>query len=117
MADVSAIAGGGSHRGIMAVLFATYLDAAYNVMSATNSSPQTTELFASDRADTLWKYVKLGDYQVIGAGLIGAWIAGPELWVWPLLGAGAAMVAMHLMYRHALQAGMKGGTDNEPVGV
>src|SRR5215472_9100872 len=90
--------------GMAAVLFAVYLDAGYNIMSATNSSPQTTELFASDRADTLWKYVKLGHYQILGASVLGAVLAG-KFWIWPLIGGGAAIGVMHAMYSHALKAG------------
>jgi len=55
------MAGGGG--GTKAVLFGVAADLVYNVFSATNSSPQTTELFAADRAATLWKYVKLGGVQ------------------------------------------------------
>lgn len=88
-----------------AVLFAVYLDAGYNIMSATNSSPQTTELFASDRADTLWKYVVMGDVQIVGASALGAFLAGPKMWWWPLAGGAAAVVIMHGMYAHALKSG------------
>lgn len=87
-------------------LFGIYADLSYNVYSATNSSPQTTELFASDRAVTLWKYVRLGGYQVAGLTAIGTALAAPfGIWWAPPLGAGAAALLMYLMYRHALQAG------------
>jgi hypothetical protein len=89
-------------------LFGIYAAVGYDVMSATNSSPQTTELFAGDRAETLWKYVKLGDVQVCGLALFGALVAQqeePGSWVWPVLGATATMLAMHAMYAHALAAG------------
>jgi hypothetical protein len=92
--------------GVAAVLFLAAADAAYNAYSATNSSPQTTELFAGERANTLWKYVKLGHVQV--AGIIGfaAYIASKQgLAVWPLLGGGAVALAMHGMYAHALASG------------
>jgi hypothetical protein len=93
--------------GMAAVLFAVYLDAGYNIMSATNSSPQTTELFAGDRADTLWKYVKMGDLQIAGASILGAFLAPAGLRFFPLLGGGLAIGVMHLMYRHALSSGME----------
>jgi hypothetical protein len=99
-----AAAEGALGGGLAAVLFAVYLDAGYNIMSATNSSPQTTELFAADRADTLWKYVKLGHLQIAGASVLGAVLAGRH-WLWPLLGGAGAIAVMHAMYAHALNAG------------
>lgn len=89
-------------------LLGIYAAVGYDVMSATNSSPQTTELFAGDRADTLWKYVKLGDAQVAGISLFGALVAqkeAPGSWVWPVAGAMLTMLAMHMMYAHALESG------------
>jgi hypothetical protein len=102
---------------IAAVLFAVYLDAGYNIMSATNSSPQTTELFASDRADTLWKYVIMGDVQIAGASVLGAVLAGKTMWWWPLAGGAAAVVVMHGMYAHALKSGggKRGGDKTEAL--
>jgi hypothetical protein len=88
--------------GSNAVQFGIYAALAYDVMSATNSSPQTTELFANDRADTLMKYVKLGDAQALAFGLFGSWI--DKSW-WPLAGALTGMLIMHGMYAHALSAG------------
>lgn len=92
-----------------ATLFGVYADLAYNAFSATNSSPQTTELFAKDRSDTLWKYVKLGHIQVFGlAGLAAGLLVlsgQRRLAVWPLAGAGVVSAAMHGMYWHALKAG------------
>ena len=103
MPDFNAL---GGNAGVAAVLFLAAADAAYNAYSATNSSPQTTELFAGDRSATLWKYVKLGHVQV--AGLIGfaAFVANKQgLAMWPILGGSAVAIAMHGMYWHALQSG------------
>lgn len=86
-----------------ALAFGVYADLAFNLYSAMNSSPQTTELFADDRADTLWKYVKIADGAAIGFGLLGVWLGGGS-W-WPLAGALVVVVMMHLMYRHALKCG------------
>jgi len=94
------------NAGVAAVLFLAAADAAYNAYSATNSSPQTTELFAGDRASTLWKYVKLGHVQVVGLIGFAAYVANKQgLAMWPILGGGAVAIAMHGMYWHALQAG------------
>lgn len=103
MADWNAL---GGNAGVAAVLFLASADAAYNAYSATNSSPQTTELFAGDRASTLMKYVRLGHVQV--AALVGfaAWVANKQgLAIWPILGGGSVGIAMHLMYAHALKSG------------
>lgn len=100
-----------------ASLLGIYIDAAYNVVSANLSSPQTTELFAQDRADTLWKHVIRADAQLAGYTLLGMIVANaeqPGAWIWPLVGAGTAGVIMHLSYAVALsqgqqQAGQQGG--------
>lgn len=85
-----------------AVKFGIYAALAYDIMSATNSSPQTTELFASDRAATLMKYVKLGDIQALAFGIFGSFLDGS---IWPLAGALTGMAIMHGMYAHAVVAG------------
>lgn len=85
-----------------AIAFGVAADLVYNVFSATNSSPQTTELFAADRSATLWKYVKAGGVQ--SAILVGimAW-RGKS--IWPVIGGGLAGGMMWFMYAHALKAG------------
>jgi hypothetical protein len=83
-------------------LFGIYADLAYNTYSATNSSPQTTELFAGERTTTLWKYVVIGHLQALGIGLFGSFLSRK---LWPLIGTVTVGVIMHCMYRHALGAG------------
>jgi len=106
MADANIVAGLTG----AAALFGIYADLAYNTYSATNSSPQTTELFAGDRAGTLWKYVRLGGWQVFGLGLAGALLA--RNW-WPLIGVAVVAVIMHAMYTHALAAGQARTAEGE----
>jgi hypothetical protein len=89
-----------------AIAFGVAADLVYNVFSATNSSPQTTELAAGERADTLWKYVRLGGAQ--SALLIGI-MAVRGRSVWPVIGGGLAGVFMWMMYSHALQSGLASG--------
>ena len=87
-----------------AIAFGVAADLVYNIFSATNSSPQTTELFAGDRAQTLWKYVRLGAGQ--SAILVGIMsIRGGS--IWPVIGGAVAGVAMWMMYSHALEAGKR----------
>ncbi len=95
--------------GIAAALFGIYADLAYNTYSATNSSPQTTELFAKDRKATLMKYVYLGDLQVAalsGFGFLVLSATGQKgLRWWPVIGGGVVAAVMHGMYIHAVKAG------------
>jgi hypothetical protein len=88
--------------GVAAALFGIYADLAYNAYSATNSSPQTTELFAGERSDTLWKYVRLGGAQVLAIGVLGTVLARN---LWPLIGVVAVGAVMSALYAHALRAG------------
>jgi hypothetical protein len=86
-----------------ALAFGLYADLAYNIYSATNSSPQTSELFAGNRSDTLWKYVVIGHGQAIALGLFGSYL---DKSLWPLAGTVTIGIVMHGMYAHALKAGM-----------
>ena len=81
----------------------------YDVISATNSSPQTTEINADRRAETLMKWVKLGLAQAAGFALIGVIFeasSGRSVWP-PVLGAGLAGLALWAQYVHALHAGQQ----------
>lgn len=93
-----------------AIAFGVACDLTYTVFGATNSSPQTTELFAGDRAPTLMKYVKLGAAQ--SAVLIGVMAfraasngGGWARAFWPAFGGVLTGTMMWLMYAHALEAG------------
>lgn len=96
-----------------AILFGVACDVTYTVFSATNSSPQTTELFAGERGATLWKYVKLGAGQtvlIIGVMAVAAHgEGGIGLAAWPLAGGLLVGGFMWAMYAHALAAGGGGG--------
>jgi hypothetical protein len=85
-----------------ALAFGVYADLAYNIYSATNSSPQTTELFAGDREDTLMKYVLIGHAQAIGLGIFGSIL---DKSLWPIAGTVSIGIIMHCMYQHAVKAG------------
>jgi hypothetical protein len=86
----------------------------YDVISATNSSPQTTEINAAARAPTLMKWVNIGLAQ---GGLFVAImvLAEPPGKKWrPLLGGGLAMVLLYAQYVHAKNSGLRnGGTPTE----
>lgn len=98
--------------GLAAALFGIYADLAFNLFSATNSSPQTTELNARQRAKTLMKYVTIADVSALFFGVVGAAMtysskSTRKLWPWPLIGAGLVVVVMHTMYVHARNAGTR----------
>jgi hypothetical protein len=77
----------------------------YEVIAANCSSPQTAELNASKRADTLMKWVNLGVGQaalfVIAAALFDRGHAKPIL-------AGGAVAAgfMYGLYAHSIRSGL-----------
>lgn len=105
-AEVEHVIGNGTSDD--AIAFGVAASLVYTIFSSTNSSPQTTELFASERAETLWRYVRLGGWQ--SALLVGimAWRAAAGGWeraVWPLAGGAITGVMMWAMYDHALKAG------------
>jgi hypothetical protein len=78
----------------------------YDIISATNSSPQTTEINAGARAETLMKWVKVGLAQA--AAFIGIMVLAEspgKRWR-PLTGGGLAGVLLWLQYVHARNAGV-----------
>jgi hypothetical protein len=84
---------------------AVYAAVVYDVISATNSSPQTTEINAKARADTLMKWVNLGLLQA-GLFVVVAFIAEPTGKKWrPLVGGGTAMILLYCQYVHAKRSG------------
>lgn len=90
---------GGSLTAILIGVWATF---ALDVFSTLNSSPQTTELFADDREDTLMHWVLIGDAAAIGGGTTAAIISKK---VWPLIGVVGVVLMMHVLYRHAVKRG------------
>lgn len=77
----------------------------YEIIAAACSSPQTTEINASARADTLMKWVKLGLAQAALFVFIAWYVDGKR---WPaLLGGGLAGGLMWAQYAHARSAGLR----------
>lgn len=78
----------------------------YDVISATNSSPQTTEINAKKRAGTLMKWVHIG---LVQAGLFISimTIAEPPGKKWrPMTGGILAMILLYGQYVYAKAAGI-----------
>lgn len=93
--------------GSAAIRVAVYAALMYDIISATNSSPQTTEINAAARADTLMKWVKLGLVQ--GALFVGIGVVlDPDRWP-PLLGGGLAAGLLWAQYVHAKNSGLANG--------
>ena len=90
-----------------AAVIGVYAAVVYDVISATNSSPQTTEINAKARSQTLMKWVKLGLAQAalfVGIG-VAAEPAGKK---WrPLVGGGLASLLLWFQYVHAHRSGLE----------
>lgn len=88
----------------------------YDIISATNSSPQTTEINAVARADTLMKWVYLGLAQagaLIAVGVAIQVMRG-QAW-WPiLLGAALAAGLLWIQYVHARNSGIASAAQGAP---
>jgi hypothetical protein len=97
--------------GDAAVKVAVYAALTYDIISATNSSPQTTEINAAARADTLMKWVKIGLLQAAVFAGIGVVLDKQR---WPAaLGAGLAGGLLWIQYVHARDAGL--ASDEPPT--
>jgi hypothetical protein len=101
MADMSLV---GSSR---AITFMVAAGLVYEIIAAACSSPQTTEINAGVRADTLMKWVIIGMAQAAVFVLIATALDKDK---WPsLLGGGLAGAMMWTSYAHAKSAGLKNG--------
>jgi hypothetical protein len=77
----------------------------YEIIAANCSSPQTTELNAAKRADTLMKWVHLGVGQSV-LFLAGAMLVDRQHRAAIALGGGLAIVLMYGLYGHAKSNGL-----------
>lgn len=78
----------------------------YEIIAAACSSPQTTEINASSRADTLMKWVYLGLVQA-AVFVVAAAAFDKSHRTAIVVGGGLAGVLMWAQYAHAKQAGLK----------
>lgn len=96
------------------VAFLVSAGVVYEIIAACCSSPQTTEINASSRAETLMKWVNLGTLQAAAFVGIAAYLDrqhAPEI----IAGGGAAIGLLYFQYAHAKQAGLssnKPGTEH-----
>lgn len=95
----------------LAALIGIYAALIFDVFSSTNSSPQTTELFASERATSLWRWVKIGAVVSVAFIALAVYIewrdkdTDKDSWKGPLIGGVVALGIMMAMYAHALKMG------------
>jgi hypothetical protein len=98
MADMSIV---GSSK---AITFMVAAGLVYEIIAAACSSPQTTEINAGSRADTLMKWVVIGMAQAAFFVAIAAMLDDDH---WPaILGGGLAGAMMWVSYAHAKKAGL-----------
>lgn len=103
MADVaSAVKGGGG------IAFLVTAGIVYEIIAAACSSPQTTELNASARADTLMKWVHIGAIQAVGFVAIAA-VIDKKHRVEIIAGGSLALALIYAQYYHARNAGLRNG--------
>lgn len=94
--------GSAQNRHHAAVVIGIYATLALDMFGGVTSSPQTTELFAKDRKETLLKYVYIADAGGLGIGAVMSWV--DRSW-YPLIGAAVIAVPMHFLYVHAARVG------------
>lgn len=96
------------------VAFIVSAGVVYEIIAAACSSPQTTEINAASRADTLMKWVHLGIVQSAVFIAIGAYFE-PQHRVEIITGGGLAVAVLYGSYIHAKACGLKnGGATTEP---
>lgn len=91
---------GGTSTAILVGVWATF---ALDVFGSFTSSPQTTEINAHSRADTLMKWVTIATVVAIGGGAYASWRSGKLA---PLLATSVVAVAMYRLYVHAKEKGL-----------
>lgn len=87
-----------------AIILGVYATFALDCYSTFCSSPQTTELNAKARSETLMKWVMIGGAVAVSGGLIATAVGKSP---WPLVGAGSISVLMFVMYSHAKKVGLE----------
>jgi uncharacterized membrane protein YdbT with pleckstrin-like domain len=80
----------------------------YEIIAAACSSPQTTEINAATRADTLMKWVNIGVAQAVVFVLIAAML-DREHRIAIMAGGALAVGLMYGQYLHAKHAGLSSG--------
>lgn len=100
MADVASAMGNGG-----GVAFLVSAGIVYEIIAAACSSPQTAEINAHSRSDTLMKWVHLGMVQAAAFVVIAAMLDQKHA---PQIVGGGVLAGglMYAQYRHALKSGL-----------
>jgi hypothetical protein len=101
MADMADAKSGG-------IAFLVSAGIVYEIIAAACSSPQTTEINASSRADTLMKWVHIGLFQAM-LFVFAAALFDEKHRAAILTGGISAGILMYLQYAHAKTSGLKSG--------
>ena len=92
----------GMSGSLTAVLIGVWATFALDVFSTLNSSPQTTELFAKDREDSLMHWVFIGGGVAVGGGAVASAVSRKP---WPVIATVIVAVLMVIAYKHAVGRG------------
>ena len=104
-------------RGSWGIAFLVAAGIVYEIIAAACSSPQTTEINASARADTLMKWVHLGIGQAAIFIAVAAYVDKQHRSA-IVAGGVTAGGLMYVQYAHAKRAGLaKGGPPTENYGT
>jgi hypothetical protein len=102
---------GGGHKGVAFLVSAGVM---YEIIAAACSSPQTTELNAAKRAETLMKWVHIGIAQgVLFIALAAIYDREEALPI--LVGGTLAAILLYVQYSHAKKAGLAAAADGAPT--
>lgn len=116
MAGEEAFATAGGSRGTAAMLFLGGVYVSLDAMSTLNSSPWTAESFGGhpEKEESLKEYVHHALAVSLGCSAISASIAGPKLWMAPILGTLIVNAYLYFLYTRAIRrARERGSTDWE----
>jgi len=102
-----------SDKSSQGVAFLVSAGIVYEIVAAACSSPQTTEINADIRADTLMKWVYIGLAQsVLFVAAAAAFDQKHRTGI--VTGGATAVVLMWWQYRHARDAGLKAAAEGKP---
>jgi membrane protein YqaA with SNARE-associated domain len=87
---------------VIAILIGVWGTFALDVFSTLNSSPQTTELFANDREETLMHWVLIGSGVAVGGGAVASFVSKKP---WPFMATVIVAAGMYFAYAHAVKRG------------
>lgn len=87
----------------VAILVGVWATFALDVFSTLNSSPQTTEINAGKRAESLMYWVAIGSAVAVAGGGAATVVSGKP---WPLLATTGVAAGMYLLYVHAKRRGL-----------